>query len=636
LRAFGHDLDTIFGDAGPGLRRFSRQGEFTIVGRDLGPHPATGSAGLESGAAGFRTDYTLTTTSPMTTTSSWTSRSYWPAKGFAALFDYAALSHRRAVAVLVLISLLAFLPGFVQIPPVDRDEAYFAQATKQMIETGDYVDIRYQDDVRYRKPVGIYWLQAAVVNTADELGLPNALTTIWLYRIPSLLGAIGAVLATYWCALAFVSRRGAVLSAVMMAVSTILGVEARLAKTDAVLLFTIVVAMSVLARVYLAPFRGERGPGLWLLAAFWSALAAGILIKGPLILMVVGLAAVTLSVLDRSARWLLALRPLPGIAWLFLLVLPWFIAIFARVGTQFLVASVGEDMLAKVASAQDTHGAPPGLYVILFFATFFPASMLAGLAAPAVWAVRREPAARFLLAWLVPSWIVFELVVTKLPHYVLPLYPAIAILIAGAVETKVLSRRPWMVRGTMWWFLVPVIMSIVGVVAAIVVERDLALLAWPFFAGAIVCGLFAWQLYDDDGAERAFMRAAEASVLMAFGMYAVVLPSLTPAFPSVELTQVLQDSGCRDPVAASTAYQEPSLVFLAGTKTRFTDADGAADFLRGGACRFAFVDAPQEREFALRAEAIGLRYTRGPRIAGYNIAVGKPVAIAVFQSAGAP
>jgi 4-amino-4-deoxy-L-arabinose transferase-like glycosyltransferase len=572
----------------------------------------------------------------MTTTSSWTSRSYWPAKGFAALFDYAAISHRRAVAVLVLISLLAFLPGFFQIPPVDRDEAYFAQATKQMIETGDYVDIRYQDDVRYRKPVGIYWLQAAVVNTANELGVPHALTTIWLYRIPSLLGAIGAVLATYWCALAFVSRRGALLSALMMAVSTILGVEARLAKTDAVLLFTIVVAMSVLARVYLAPHRGERRPGIGLLAAFWSALAVGILIKGPLILMVVGLAAVTLSILDRSARWLLALRPLPGIAWLFLLVLPWFIAIFARVGTQFLVASVGEDMLAKVASAQETHGAPPGLYVILFFATFFPASMLAGLAAPAVWAVRREPAARFLLAWLVPSWIVFELVVTKLPHYVMPLYPAIAILIAGAVETKVLSRRPWMVRGTMWWFLVPVIIGIVAVVAAIVMDRDLALLAWPFFAGAIVCGLFAWQLYDDDGAERAFMRAAEASVLMAFGMYAVVVPSLTPAFPSVELAQVLQESGCRDPVAASTAYQEPSLVFLAGTKTRFTDADGAADFLRGGACRFAFVDAPQEREFALRAEAIGLRYTRGPRIDGYNIAVGKPVAIAVFQSAGAP
>jgi 4-amino-4-deoxy-L-arabinose transferase-like glycosyltransferase len=203
----------------------------------------------------------------------------------------------------------------------------------------------------------------------------------------------------------------------------------------------------------------------------------------------------------------LALQPVAGLLWLFLLVLPWFIAIYARVGTQFLVGSVGEDMLSKVAGARESHGAPPGLYLVLFFVTFFPASILAGLAAPAVWAVRREAAARFLLAWLVPSWIVFEAIITKLPHYVLPLYPAIAILIAGAVETQVLSRRPWLERGVMWWFLAPVIVSIIAVVAAIVIEHDLVLLAWPFFAAAVVCGLFAWQLYDQEGAERAFARS---------------------------------------------------------------------------------------------------------------------------------
>src|SRR5580704_1560046 len=572
----------------------------------------------------------------MSTTSTEAQASYWPSKGFSAVFDFAAASHRGAVTVLLLASLLTFLPGFFQIPPVDRDEAYFAQATKQMIETGDYVDIRYQDDVRYRKPVGIYWLQAAVVNTASALGLPDALTTIWLYRVPSLIGAIGAVLATYWCALAFVSRRGAVLAALMMMTSVILGVEARLAKTDAVLLLTVVLAMSVLARVYLAPRRNDPQPGLGLLAVFWTALAVSILVKGPVILMVVGLAAASLCVFDRSARWLMALRPLPGIAWLLLLALPWFIAIYMRVGSQFLAGSVGGDMLAKVANSQEAHGAPPGLYFVLFFATFFPASMLAGLAAPAVWAVRREPAARFLLAWLVPSWIVFELVVTKLPHYVMPLYPAIAILIAGAVETKVLSRRPWLVRGVMWWFLGPVIFSIVAVIGAIVLDHDLALLAWPFFAVAIVCGLFAWQLYEDDGAERAFMRAAAAQILIAIGLYAVVIPSLTPAFPSPALAQVLRDSGCEHPVAASVGYEQPSLVSLAGTRTRFTDAAGAADFLREGSCRFAFVDARQERDFALRAEAVGLRYDPGPRIEAFNISIGKQITVAVFESAGAP
>ena len=110
----------------------------------------------------------------------------------------------RAAALLLAFCLLAFLPGFFQIPPVDRDEARFAQATKQMVERGEYVDIRFQDEVRYKKPVGIYWLQAAAVKAGEALGVPQARTTIWLYRLPSLFGATGAVLLTYWAALAFV------------------------------------------------------------------------------------------------------------------------------------------------------------------------------------------------------------------------------------------------------------------------------------------------------------------------------------------------------------------------------------------------------------------------------------------------
>ena len=570
----------------------------------------------------------------MSTTSA---ASPWPANGLGSIFDFASASHKRALGVLLIVCVMLFLPGFFQIPPVDRDEAYFAQATKQMIETGDYVDIRYQDDVRYRKPVGIYWLQAVVVKTAQALGDPGALTTIWLYRIPSLIGAIGAVMTTYWCALAFVSRRGAVLASIMLAASTLLGVEARLAKTDAVLLFTIVAAMSVLARAYLAPRDAGNDRLDWKLPAiFWTALAAGILIKGPVNLMIVGLAALTLSIFERSGRWLLALRPLAGIAWLFLIVLPWFVAIYARVGTAFFVGALGHDMLGKVAGAQEAHGAPPGLYFLLFFATFYPGSILAGLAAPAVWRVRREPAAKFLLAWLVPSWIAFELVVTKLPHYVLPLYPAIAILISGAVESKVLSQRPWLVRGAVWWFIAPILISAAIVTLAIVVARDPAFPAWPFFALAMVCGLFAWLLYQPDGAELSMLRVTIGTVLMAIGVFSITLPWLRPVFPSVTLANILHHANCANPVAASAGYEEPSLVFLAGTDTLLTDASSAADFLLQGSCRFAFIEARQERTFALRAEAIGLRYERGTTVQGYNIANGKPIDISVFQSTGSP
>ena len=111
-----------------------------------------------------------------------------------AIVDYATGSHGRAAALLLVVSLLCFLPGFFSIPPVDRDEARFAQATKQMVESGDYIDIRFQDEVRYKKPVGIYWLQAAIVRGAEAMGVSEARTRIWLYRIPSLIGAISAVL----------------------------------------------------------------------------------------------------------------------------------------------------------------------------------------------------------------------------------------------------------------------------------------------------------------------------------------------------------------------------------------------------------------------------------------------------------
>jgi 4-amino-4-deoxy-L-arabinose transferase-like glycosyltransferase len=70
------------------------------------------------------------------------------------MLDFAARSHARAVLVLVLYALLVFLPGFFRLPPTDRDEARFAQASKQMLETGDFVDIRLQDTARYQKPVG--------------------------------------------------------------------------------------------------------------------------------------------------------------------------------------------------------------------------------------------------------------------------------------------------------------------------------------------------------------------------------------------------------------------------------------------------------------------------------------------------
>jgi 4-amino-4-deoxy-L-arabinose transferase-like glycosyltransferase len=557
-----------------------------------------------------------------------------PGNRLVRVIDFVTTSHLRATAFLLLCGLLLFLPGFFNIPPIDRDEARFAQATKQMVETGDFVDIRFQDDVRYKKPVGIYWLQSAAVETASALGLPRAELRIWLYRIPSLIGAIGAVLLTYWAALAFVTRRGAVFAALLVCSSVLLGVEARLAKTDATLLLMVVAAMGALARVYLSWQRGEdpeHPPWSWP-AIFWTALAGGVLLKGPLILLFVALTIVTLAILDRSASWLWRLRPLWGLMWTLVLVLPWFVAIFWRAGETFFTDSIGGDMLSKLA-AQESHGAPPGLYLLLFWITFWPGAPLAGMATPAVWRARREPGAQFLLAWLVPSWIVFELVLTKLPHYVLPLYPAVAILTAGALERRVLSRS-WLMRSSAWWFAIPALASIIAVVGAIVLTRQPAFLAWPLAAAAMILGLFAWWLYDDNRAERSLLSAVLAAMFLAMAVYGVVVPSLTTVFPSAEIARALRNVICVGPKAAAAGFHEPSLVFMTDTSTMLTDGSGAADFLNQGSCRFALVEQRSERSFVQRAEAIGLRYNVARRIDGYNISQGRAISIAIFRSEG--
>jgi 4-amino-4-deoxy-L-arabinose transferase-like glycosyltransferase len=552
-------------------------------------------------------------------------------KDLGALLAFATASHARAIAFLIAVCLISFLPGFFNIPPVDRDEARFAQATKQMIESGDFIDIRFQDEVRYKKPVGIYWLQAGIVRAAEAIGVPQARTTIWLYRVPSLIGAIGAVLLTYWAALAFVTRRMAYLAGLMMATSVLLGIEARLAKTDAMLLLCCVAAMGVMARAYLQSSTRDIGWGHALI--LWTALAAGILLKGPLILMVVGLTAVALAVADRSARWLMRLRPMVGILWILILVLPWFVAIMARAGESFLQESVGRDLLAKIFQAQETHGAPPGYYLVLFWLTFWPAAPLAAVAAPSVWRHRGDPPMRFLIAWIVPTWILLELVITKLPHYVLPLYPAIAILLAREIERGALSQNPHLTRTSVMWPIFAALLPAAAIIGLIYLRGQFGWLAWPFAAGAAIFGFYAWRLYDTEGAELSFARASIGALFMVIAVLGVAIPLLRPIFPSRQLAEMIAASGCRNPIVAAAGYHEPSLVFLVGTRTRLVDGASAAEILRQGDCRLAIIESRHERGFAQRAERNGLRYSLRGRLDGsFNTNGGRTANFAIYRS----
>lgn len=334
---------------------------------------------------------------------------------------------RRPLLFLTLLALLCWLPGLLALPPLDRDESRFAQASRQMIETGDLVDIRYASGPRYNKPIGIYWLQAA----ATRLTGSGAYDVIWTYRLPSLLGGLFALFFAYWCAAAFAPPATALLGAALLGATVLLAVESEIATTDAVLLAAILAAQGVALRTYLAAREvGRKPPGFVLLMAGWVAIGIGVLVKGPVILAVLGVTVLCISLWDRDGKWLRATRPLIGFAVAAALVAPWAIAIGIESHGAFYAQSLGHDFGAKILGGQESHGAPPGYYLAFVSLTFWPAILFLGPGLDSAIRARMRPAIRYLLAWAGATWFMFEIVPTKLPHYILPAYPALAFLAA--------------------------------------------------------------------------------------------------------------------------------------------------------------------------------------------------------------
>lgn len=537
------------------------------------------------------------------------------------------------LGVLLLAGMLVFLPGQTTLPPTDRDEARFVQASRQMLETGDFIDIRFQDEARHKKPVGIYWLQSLSAAAAGGSDAPVA-----AFRVPSLLGAALAAALTAWAVAPLVGAPAAVGAAVVLGTTVLLHVEARIAKTDAMLLAVVVLAMGALARLWLV----ERA-GAAMAMLFWGAVGMGILLKGPIILLPVVSAMAWVAVAERRLPQRVALRPGLGLIIVALIAGPWLVAITLQSGLGFWSASVGEDMLAKVASGQEGHGAVPGYFLALFPVTFWPWSVLVPFAGVWLWQRRRERAAVFLMGWIVPTWLVFELVPTKLPHYVLPTWPAIAAVLSGALLDRAAWSRPagWL-RGVVVgvWALPAMVLVGGAVLGAAVIEQDITTGAALGAALAGAAGvplwmagraLWQWQL------DRFAAIAAPAALVLYGAIFHLVLPSLQTGFLSPRLAETAQAWRCgADGPIALTTYTEPSAVFALGTDTLLTDGAEAGRALASGRAALAFVGDDQ---IAALASAIGSRASALTRVEGFNYSRGRWVQLTLFafdRESGAP
>ncbi|HEY5106503.1 MAG TPA: glycosyltransferase family 39 protein [Caulobacteraceae bacterium] len=501
----------------------------------------------------------------------------------------------RGPSVAAVLALLVALPGALALPPLDRDEARFAQASAQMLETGDFVTIHFQDAPRFKKPVGIYWLQAAAVGALSHV--ENR--AIWAWRVPSLLGAMLAAAACAWGAAAFLRPGLSLAAGAMLGASFMLSTEALIAATDAALCGAVTLAMAALARLYLASRDGT--PAGWRTKAlFWAGLSLSVLLKGPIGPMVVALTLLVLCVWDRKARWLTTLGWGWGLMFLALAVGPWAMAITVATDGAFWGAALGGDMAPKLVGGQEGHGAPPGYYLLLSPLMLFPACLLAPAAAVTGWKTRARPAVRFALCWLIPSWLVFEIVPTKLIHYTLPLLGAAAWLMAAALAEP-LTRRT-RVAGGVLLVIVAVILAVAGplAVARLQAPRAMvwAILSAALFLGAGACGAI---LLAKGSAMRAVLVGGALAVVAHGVLTAAVAPALTPLWLSSRAAAALSKAGAspRQGVAEGpvtvAGYEEPSLVFALGTSTELGDgADAAAAIAED---RPAIVESRQDGAF---------------------------------------
>ncbi len=503
-----------------------------------------------------------------------------------ALFDQFARGWRGYVLI-ALIALASGFMGATRVPVTDIDEARFAQATRQMIEDDDYVRIRIQDAERNRKPVGIYWLQAASVNVLRPL--TDRLNTIWPYRVPSMLGLMLASLATFWAGTVLLGSRAGFVGAAIFSVGMLAGAEGMLAKTDSVMTGFTTLALAALAQLRM----GTSRPRLVSLV-FWAAIGCGIMIKGPVTPLVATLTLGALVLWERRAAWAKPLAFWPGPLLALAITLPWLIAIGivteGRFYADLLVRELGPKL---VAGGDHRHGGLPGYYLLLLPLLIFPATYALPAAARLAWSTVRAPRndetsapLRFLIAWAAPIFLFFELMPTKLVHYTLPAYPAIALMCAAGM---------FAMRGKRWRTTHPAGVVLFGVFGALIVVLM-----------AVVSTLMPGYLADA-GLRRAIATAllgaaaiataitgliilrrptARAAVLvlcalvLSFSLRERLLPEARALFVSNEAAAAITRARLmpkEDEAFWIIGYEQPSIIFLTRTWVRIVEIENVAE-----------------------------------------------------------
>lgn len=531
--------------------------------------------------------------------------------------------NRFGYLFLVLVALAAMLPGFFTIPAMDRDESRYIQASRQMMETGDFIDIRFQDEARHKQPVGTYWAQ--VVTTTPFGG---AEAPVWAHRLTSLFGIIAAIIMTGWLGSRLFSPQVGLAAGLVLAIALSLQVEARTAKTDALLL-----GFGMLAQISLAMLAlkiTDRRPAFigWPLA-MWAATGVCILIKGPIFTMVTALTLFAFIALTRDFDLLRRIRPGLGLLVVIAIAAPWLVAVTIVTDGAFLAEAVGWSMLRKVSEAAENHTGPLGFHLMLSPVTLWPGAVLLALAVLAAWKHRKDRTILFLVSWIVPTWIVFELITTKLPHYVVPTFPAIAILM-GLALADVRGLLSGLKQRVFHWFAAGLTLAVSGVLIALPIAAHIefngavGLEAW-IAAGAGLVALVTVGALAFAPSLRTLGVAGVGAIAVYGAMFGVVIPNIDAMWPSERMGRIVDRlDGCETLSITTLGYREPSNAFYLGTNALLSDnAEASVDVLAGDpACGVAIVDVAEREGFDAALAARGMSVRPLASVSGYNLVKG--------------
>ncbi|HEV7225200.1 MAG TPA: glycosyltransferase family 39 protein [Pirellulales bacterium] len=514
----------------------------------------------------------------------------------------------RQFVLLTAVSSLVFLTN-LGVPQLwDEDEPIFAGAAQEMLERGEWIVPYFNGQMLPDKPVLTYWVMLAAYKT---LGVNE-----WAARLGPALFAWGGVLLVWQLGRKLFSPAVGVWAGVILATSLGFDVVARAATPDTLLSFFSTLALLAFAFGATPPSGAplSRMPGWLAFAASYAAMGFAVLAKGPigcllptattgLFLLIANAPrpagegpasaagdswksrfGAAFSFFRRSfapghfLKTIWSLRPLTAIAAIAAVAGPWYSAVGAKTGGQWLTGFLGVHNLGRFLHPMEHHRGPIFYYLIAIAIGFFPWSLFA---APVLGQLKARLAARedrrlghlFLACWAAVYLGFFSLAATKLPNYIVPAYPALALLAAVWIEAWLsqphaasLARklRPaWITLGLVG------VGVVVGLPLAARYFLDanwaLGLAGIPLIAAAAACWRFS-ERGESRKAAIAFGAAAVAFPLSLFGGAAVAVGRHQTSARFAEL--VHRHATGEAPAIRACGYYRPSLVFYAREPVR--------------------------------------------------------------------